>query len=35
MQVHASVAGHLASQLPPFDSVFVFDQLVCRAMATD
>ncbi len=35
MQMHASVARRLASQLPPFDGVFVFDQLVCRAMATD
>jgi FAD/FMN-containing dehydrogenase len=35
MQIHASVAGRLASQLPPLDGVFVFDQLVCRAMATD
>jgi cytokinin dehydrogenase len=30
-----SLAGRLASQLPSFDGVFVFDQLVCRAMATD
>jgi hypothetical protein len=35
LQIPESVAGRLASQLPPFDGAFVFDQLVCRAMATD
>jgi hypothetical protein len=35
MRIRESLAGRLAADLPSFDGVFVFDQSVCRAMATD
>ena len=35
MRIRESLAGRLAADLPAFDGVFVFDQSVCRAMATD
>ncbi len=35
MRIRESLAGRLAAELPPFDGIFVFDQSVCRAMATD
>ena len=35
MRIRESLAGHFATDLPSFDGIFVFDQSVCRAMATD
>jgi hypothetical protein len=35
MRIRESVAGRIAADLPSFDGIFVFDQSVCRAMATD
>jgi cytokinin dehydrogenase len=35
MRIRESLAGRLAGDLPSFDGIFVFDQSVCRAMATD
>jgi cytokinin dehydrogenase len=35
MRIRESLAGRLATSLPSFDGTFVFDQSVCRAMATD
>jgi hypothetical protein len=35
MRIRESLAGRLAADLPSFDGSFVFDQSVCRAMATD
>jgi len=35
MRIRESLAGRLAADLPSFDGIFVFDQSVCRAMATD
>jgi cytokinin dehydrogenase len=34
-RIRRSLAGRLAPSLPSFDGIFVFDQSVCRAMATD
>jgi cytokinin dehydrogenase len=35
MRIRESLAGRIAAELPSFDGSFVFDQSVCRAMATD
>jgi len=35
MRIRESLAGRLAGDMPSFDGSFVFDQSVCRAMATD
>jgi len=34
-RIRRSLVGRLAASLPSFDGIFVFDQSVCRAMATD
>jgi cytokinin dehydrogenase len=35
VRIRESLAGSLAAGLPSFDGTFVFDESVCRAMATD
>src|SRR5277367_6632654 len=34
-RIRRSLVGRLSASLPSFDGIFVFDQSVCRAMATD